>query len=148
MAEQHGHHHHHHDHHHHHHHDHHHDYAKANADHFSDHSASYVTELSTELARRCALAIVKKYPFDPARTEVLDFACGPGLISFQLLPHAKRIVGADLAPGMVAVYNKTVRLTWRDSRERYFFHRSRKRDSRRRSCTASKLICSKETRRS
>ncbi|UJR22074.1 hypothetical protein I4U23_025140 [Adineta vaga] len=93
---------------HHHHHHHHHDYAKANADHFSEKSQTYTTELSTELAKRCAASVLKNYPFDSNQTEVLDFACGPGLVSFQLLPHAKRIEGADLAPGMVDVFNKQV----------------------------------------
>ena len=92
-----------------HHHHHHHDYAQANADHFSEKSRDYITEFSTELAKRCASAILKSYPFDPSQTEVLDFACGPGLVSFQLLPHAKKIIGADLASGMVDVFNENVR---------------------------------------
>jgi 2-polyprenyl-3-methyl-5-hydroxy-6-metoxy-1,4-benzoquinol methylase len=87
---------------------HHHDYAKANAEHFSERAQGYRSELSTELAKRCAAAILKNYPFDSNKTEVLDFACGPGLIAFELLPHAKRIVGADAAQGMVDVFNHTV----------------------------------------
>ena len=95
---------------HHHHHHHHHDFAKANADHFSQHASSYRTELSLEVAKRVAAAVRKNYPFDSNQTEVLDFACGPGLIAFELLPNAKSIVGADLAQGMIDVFNKTVNL--------------------------------------
>ncbi|CAF3376568.1 unnamed protein product [Rotaria socialis] len=90
------------------HHHHHHDYAKANADHFSEQASNYRTELSIEIAKRCAAHILKKYPFDSNKTELLDFACGPGLIAFELLPNVKRIVGADSAPGMVEVFNRTV----------------------------------------
>lgn len=98
MAEQHAHHHHH----------HHHDFVKNNAEHFTECAQTYRSELSLELAKRCAGAILKKYPFDSNKTEVLDFACGPGLTAWELLPHAKRIVGADAAQGMIDVFNKTV----------------------------------------
>lgn len=91
-----------------HHHHHHHDYAKSNAEHFSEQASTYRTELSLELAKRCAGVILKNYPFNSNETEVLDFACGPGLIAFELLSHAKRIIGADLAQGMVDVFNRTV----------------------------------------
>jgi 2-polyprenyl-3-methyl-5-hydroxy-6-metoxy-1,4-benzoquinol methylase len=87
---------------------HHHEYAKANAEHFSQQASTYRSELSLELAKRIAGVILKNYTFDSNKTEVLDFACGPGLIAFELLPHAKSIVGADLAQGMVDVFNHTV----------------------------------------
>ncbi|CAF1372042.1 unnamed protein product [Adineta steineri] len=99
MAEQHA---HQHDHH------HHHDYEKANADLFTEYAKTYRTEFSCEIAKRCASYILQKYPFDSSKTEVLDYACGPGLVAFELLPHTKRIVGADLAPGMVDVFNQSV----------------------------------------
>ena len=102
-----------HTHHHHHHHDHH-DYASANAEHFSEQAANYRSELSLEIAKRCAAVMLKNYPFDSNQTEVLDFACGPGLIALELLPHAKRVVGADLAQGMVDVFNRTVRIPYVD----------------------------------
>ncbi|CAF3965632.1 unnamed protein product [Adineta steineri] len=101
MAEQ-------HDHQHDHHHHHHHDYEKANADLFTEYAKTYRTEFSCEIAKRCASYILQKYPFDSSKTEVLDFACGPGLVAFELLPHTKRIVGADLAQGMVDVFNQSV----------------------------------------
>ncbi|CAF2802022.1 unnamed protein product [Rotaria sp. Silwood2] len=90
------------------HHTHHHDCAKANAEHFSKLAQSYRNELSAEIAKRCAAVILKNYPFDSNTTEVLDFACGPGLIAFELLSHVKRVVGADSAPGMVEVFNRSV----------------------------------------
>jgi 2-polyprenyl-3-methyl-5-hydroxy-6-metoxy-1,4-benzoquinol methylase len=90
------------------HHAHHHDHAKANAEHFTERAEGYRTELSLELAKRCAGVIVKKYPFDSNQTEVLDFACGPGLVAYELLPHVKRVVGADSAQGMVDVFNRSV----------------------------------------
>lgn len=95
----------------HHHHHHHHDTTSANADHFSQRATTYRSELSLELAKRCAGVILKNYPFDANQTEVLDFACGPGLMALELLPHAKRVVGADLAQGMVDVFNRTVRIS-------------------------------------
>lgn len=101
MAEEHTHHHHHHD---------HHDYVKNNAEHFSENAQTYRTELSIELAKRCAGVLLKNYSFDPNKTEVLDFACGPGLIAWELLPHTKRIVGADAAQGMIDVFNQTVNI--------------------------------------
>jgi len=89
-------------------HHHHHDYAKSNAEHFTEQAQSYRTELTVESAKRCAGVILKNYPFDSNKTEVLDFACGPGLIAFELLPHAKSITGADSAQGMVNVFNQNV----------------------------------------
>ena len=92
-------------------HHHHHDYVAANAKHFNDTAQTYRTEFSLEIAKRCATVIRKHYAFDPEKTTVLDFACGPGLIAFELVPHAKRIVGADAAQGMVDVFNQTVEQT-------------------------------------
>lgn len=92
------------------HHHHHHDFSKANADFFTEQAKVYRAELSIEIAKRCASHILKAYPFDSNTTELLDFACGPGLIAFELLPHAKRVLGADSATGMVEVFNKTVSL--------------------------------------
>ncbi|KIY63443.1 S-adenosyl-L-methionine-dependent methyltransferase, partial [Cylindrobasidium torrendii FP15055 ss-10] len=44
--------------------------------------------------------------FDPAVTEVMNFACGTGLMDKDIAPHAKRIVGVDISQGMVDAYNK------------------------------------------
>ena len=85
-----------------------HNYATANAEHFLERAHSYRTELTVELERRCATSILKLYPFDVNTTEVLDVACGPGLVAFELLSHAKRIVSVDSAQGMVDVFNHNV----------------------------------------
>jgi len=86
---------------------HHHDYTAANAKHFNESAETYRTELSLELAKRCAAAIQKKSSLNSEKSVVLDFACGPGLIAFELVSHVKRIVGADAAQAMVNVFNKT-----------------------------------------
>ncbi|KAI5984005.1 hypothetical protein EDD15DRAFT_2312577 [Pisolithus albus] len=38
----------------------------------------------------------------------MDFACGTGLISRELAPHAKSIVGVDISQNMVDMYNLSV----------------------------------------
>lgn len=35
------------------------------------------------------------------RDEVLDVACGPGIVACELAPHAKRVVGVDFVPAML-----------------------------------------------
>jgi len=44
---------------------------------------------------------------DENSTRVLDYACGPGLISRELLPHVSEIVGMDLSEKMVEEYNQS-----------------------------------------
>nr|BAL58480.1 methyltransferase type 11 [Candidatus Acetothermum autotrophicum] len=36
------------------------------------------------------------------KDRVLDVACGTGLVSFALAPHAREVVGIDISPGMLA----------------------------------------------
>jgi hypothetical protein len=91
-----------------HHHAHHHDYAAANAKHLSEQAQTYRSELALQLAKHSAGVILQKYPFDANQTEVLDFTCGPSLVGLELLPHVKRLVGADSAQGMVDVFNQYV----------------------------------------
>ncbi|KPI42277.1 uncharacterized protein AB675_9759 [Cyphellophora attinorum] len=43
-------------------------------------------------------------PHEP-RVRVLDYACGPGTVTFALAGHADEFVGLDLSDGMVAEYN-------------------------------------------
>lgn len=84
---------------------------------------------------KIASVLLKAYNFDEDSTTLLDFACGSygwagfgaawwgpreltrdcfcficfrGLISQQLAPYCKRIVGVDLAEQMVAVFNESV----------------------------------------
>ncbi|KAI6151228.1 S-adenosyl-L-methionine-dependent methyltransferase [Pisolithus tinctorius] len=60
---------------------------------------------AVECARRLAAAMLKLYPFAEEETTVMDFACGTGLISRELAPHAKSIVGVDISQSMVDMYN-------------------------------------------
>jgi SAM-dependent methyltransferase len=46
--------------------------------------------------------------WDPEFTRVLDFACGTGLVSQNLAPYTKQIVGIDISPDMVQVFNTKV----------------------------------------
>ncbi|KAI6111160.1 S-adenosyl-L-methionine-dependent methyltransferase [Pisolithus sp. B1] len=72
------------------------------AEHFSEHPGA------VECARRLAAAMLKVYPFAEEESVVMDFACGTGLISRELAPHAKSIVGVDISQNMVDMYNLSV----------------------------------------
>ncbi|KAG6333231.1 hypothetical protein ID866_5854 [Astraeus odoratus] len=63
---------------------------------------------AVECARRLAAAMLKAYPFDEEKTTVMDFACGAGLISRELAPHCKSVVGVDISQSMVDLYNRSV----------------------------------------
>jgi 2-polyprenyl-3-methyl-5-hydroxy-6-metoxy-1,4-benzoquinol methylase len=39
---------------------------------------------------------------------ILDFGCGTGLLSLQLLPHVKSVTGADSSEGMLDVLNSKI----------------------------------------
>ncbi|CAG8569954.1 4844_t:CDS:2 [Acaulospora morrowiae] len=62
------------------------------------------------VAKKCAKAILNEVEpeFDPEKSEVLDFACGIGLISQELCAHVKSILGVDISKDVVDVYNKKV----------------------------------------
>lgn len=74
-----------------------------------EHAKSYDAS-HADLVSQIARAILSKDPdaWDPESTTVLDFACGSGLLSQNLAPHARSIVGIDIAPEMVALYNDKV----------------------------------------
>ncbi|TEB31439.1 hexaprenyldihydroxybenzoate methyltransferase [Coprinellus micaceus] len=86
-------------------------YNDANRDYFNHQAASRrtPTRSALELAKRTGNAILKHYDFDDESTEVMDFACGSGLLSQHLAPHAKSVVGVDISRGMVDLYNQTAR---------------------------------------
>jgi 2-polyprenyl-3-methyl-5-hydroxy-6-metoxy-1,4-benzoquinol methylase len=46
------------------------------------------------------------YDFEDEKTVALDFACGSGLLSHELAPYCKKIIGIDVSPGMISLYNK------------------------------------------
>ncbi|KAF6758178.1 hexaprenyldihydroxybenzoate methyltransferase [Ephemerocybe angulata] len=82
-------------------------YTTANEAHF-DRLASETykaSQSSIELAKRAGNAILRHYDFDDESTEVMDFACGSGLLSQHIAPYAKSVVGVDISQGMVDLYN-------------------------------------------
>ncbi|KAF8626033.1 hypothetical protein AX15_005123 [Amanita polypyramis BW_CC] len=86
-----------------------HDFAEANKEYFNDFAGDYdqLPEALT-LSRNCTREMLKAYPFEENKTVAMDFACGTGLISSELLPHVKSIIGVDISQGMVNHYNKGV----------------------------------------
>ncbi|KAL1748604.1 S-adenosyl-L-methionine-dependent methyltransferase [Schizophyllum fasciatum] len=42
----------------------------------------------------------------PEKTRVLEYACGTGVVSREIAPFAKSVLGADISQGMVDQYNK------------------------------------------
>ncbi|KXN91974.1 hypothetical protein AN958_11034 [Leucoagaricus sp. SymC.cos] len=60
---------------------------------------------AVELARRAAQAFRQVYDFDEDKTVVMDFACGVGLLSQELISSSKSIVGIDISKRMVDEYN-------------------------------------------
>jgi len=94
-----------------HHHHHHHgkqSFHEANKDYFSSNIANFEKPENLGLARRAAKAMREQYPFDEDSTVVMDFACGVGLISMELAPYAKSIVGVDITQALVDNYNQRV----------------------------------------
>ena len=110
-----------HDHHHHHHHHEHHehehsakpgevDYAAVNRDHFDKNAHKYDNfPFAYELTEKIANGFLKEYEFKEDSTEVMEFACGTGLVSQQLASHVKSILGVDISQGMVDQYNMKVK---------------------------------------
>ncbi|KAF9464582.1 S-adenosyl-L-methionine-dependent methyltransferase [Collybia nuda] len=84
-------------------------FAEANKTHF-DKVAHEYDEMphATERGRRSAEALRNAYPFDEQTTSVMEYACGTGLVSRELAPYSKRIVGVDISQGMVDQFNKRV----------------------------------------
>jgi ubiquinone/menaquinone biosynthesis C-methylase UbiE len=102
-----------------------HDYAEANRHYFDQ---SYAQKYDAradaiELACKLAQAMLKTHPFHENSTAVMDFACGTGfylfhlcvnttqrcriqgLISREIAPHAKSILGVDISQDMVDQFN-------------------------------------------
>lgn len=80
---------------------------RANEEFFNDPAAErlFYTPEAQETARLVSAAMLKAVPFDKQKTVVMDFACGVGLISQQLAPKAKSIIGVDISQRMVDIYN-------------------------------------------
>ncbi|KAI6119193.1 hexaprenyldihydroxybenzoate methyltransferase [Pisolithus croceorrhizus] len=107
---------------------------RANEEFFNDPAAEHLfnTPDVQETTRLVAAAMLKAVPFDKQKTVVMDFACGvgrpisdndcavsyisddlptirPGLISQQLAPQAKSIIGVDISQRMVDIYNNSAK---------------------------------------
>ncbi|CAG8680264.1 7245_t:CDS:2, partial [Acaulospora colombiana] len=66
--------------------------------------------IHVSISKKCAKAVLNEADpeFDPDKSEVLDFACGTGLISQELCAHVKSILGVDISQNAVDIYNKKV----------------------------------------
>ncbi|KAI8974257.1 S-adenosyl-L-methionine-dependent methyltransferase [Trametes punicea] len=95
-----------------------HDFAAANRVYFDEQARStphrehhghhhHHREEARKLGRRNVAAMRNAYPllFDEDTTEVLDYACGTGMLSQALCPYVKSIVGVDISQASVEQYN-------------------------------------------
>ncbi|KAI0355127.1 S-adenosyl-L-methionine-dependent methyltransferase [Trametes cingulata] len=87
-----------------------HDFVQANMS-FYDEQAEKIEQqhpYTRQLAVSTVDTIREIHPglFNKDSTEVLDYACGIGMISEALHPYVKRIVGVDISKGSVDVYNR------------------------------------------
>ncbi|KAI9508821.1 S-adenosyl-L-methionine-dependent methyltransferase [Russula earlei] len=60
---------------------------------------------AADLADRLSRALRRVLVLDDDATSVLDYACGSGQVSRALAPHVAQLVGVDISPRMVEVYN-------------------------------------------
>eukprot|EP00727_Mastigamoeba_balamuthi_P012792 m51a1_g8135 putative S-adenosyl-L-methionine-dependent methyltransferase (256) ;mRNA; r:9571-10399 len=84
--------------------------AQANRQFFDEHAheQAEMPELRA-LAERLGPVFVAQHTFDPSATTVLDFACGSGLVSRAIAAHAKKVVGVDISPVSIDMYNAAAR---------------------------------------
>ncbi|KAG6831248.1 hypothetical protein H0H87_005814, partial [Tephrocybe sp. NHM501043] len=69
---------------------------------------SFKKFMKISMHKRTAARMREFYDFNEDITTVLEYACGTGLVSRQLAPYAKRIVGVDISQGMVDQFNLRV----------------------------------------
>ncbi|KAG6915304.1 hypothetical protein DXG01_012227 [Tephrocybe rancida] len=85
------------------------DFAEANKAHFDNIAHEYDDQPNAlERARRTAARMRQSFDFNEDSTTVLEYACGTGLVSRELAPYSKRIVGIDISQGMVDQFNLRV----------------------------------------
>ncbi|OBT68467.1 hypothetical protein VE03_02901 [Pseudogymnoascus sp. 23342-1-I1] len=76
---------------------------------FDTKHAKTLSDLITSL--RASLPFLAPFPTDPSDPstpfKLLDYACGTGTITKALSEHCSRVIGIDVSPGMVGVYNTT-----------------------------------------
>lgn len=71
--------------------------------------AHLVKELRYEMPRRIADMLAVHAAASGPGLEALDLGCGTGLVGVAIAPFARRIVGVDLSPGMIAKARATGR---------------------------------------
>ncbi|CAG8751277.1 12955_t:CDS:2 [Gigaspora margarita] len=82
--------------------------AELNKEYFNNQSSTYDANPTNVLyAKKCAEAILREVK-DLEGYEIMDFACGTGLISQDLCAHVKSVLGVDSSQNMVNEYNKKV----------------------------------------
>ncbi|OCH94864.1 S-adenosyl-L-methionine-dependent methyltransferase [Obba rivulosa] len=85
-----------------------HDYVSANREYYDKEAHKYDARQDVAaVTKNIVIAMRETYPdlFDKDSTTVLDYACGTGMVSRELIPYAKSIVGVDISGGAVEVYN-------------------------------------------
>ncbi|KAI0781500.1 S-adenosyl-L-methionine-dependent methyltransferase [Trametes elegans] len=87
-----------------------HSFAEANQTYFDQRVHSTIEHHhpnGAKLARRNVAAMRKAYSelFDEESTEVLDYACGTGMLSQALCPYVKSVVGVDISQESVDEFN-------------------------------------------
>ncbi|KAF7971463.1 hypothetical protein HWV62_21044 [Athelia sp. TMB] len=89
-----------------------HDYSNANKHHYDDLEAERMDERADAnvMGKLVGKLMLDAYPFADDQTVVLDFACGTGIISRQLVSSTRRIIGVDISDAMVRRYN--LRADW------------------------------------
>jgi predicted TPR repeat methyltransferase len=60
-----------------------------------------------QLAHEVAAAILREVPIS-ASMNALDFGCGTGLLTLQLQPYVRTIIGADSSQGMLDILNAKI----------------------------------------
>ncbi len=76
-------------------------YVKTLFDGFANDFDATLAKLGYRVPNLIAKALHSLYPAPEARLRVLDAGCGTGLCGRLLRPHADRLVGVDLSPGML-----------------------------------------------
>lgn len=100
-----------------------HDYVAENRAHYDERAKAIdADEELRQLARQVAEGLLRVHGplFDKGTTTLLDFACGTGalrflwqimpvvhraslgLVSLELFPHVKSVLGVDISPGVVS----------------------------------------------
>ncbi|BFZ62288.1 hypothetical protein YB2330_003377 [Saitoella coloradoensis] len=88
--------------------------TQKNVDYYDKEAMTYSLDPSKlHLARLISSTIITSpslpsTTFNESSTRILDFACGVGLLSQCLTPHAKEIVGVDTSARSIDVFNRRV----------------------------------------